>query len=181
MGLQSAKGAAPWRRWVGLAGMAVAASIIAVMGIFFYDSYQRGQVNNLTVSRLYDGQVKAGFKPDYVCKDDAEFADYSNKAFGIPLLAQNDSTVTIVGWTYDDFSRYKDLGISGDAKIILARVKEQPVILLLDKNDVSGPTVDAAARGRLNVFSTNVGGVDIFEITPLKEPLAMKKFAVAQK
>ncbi|MCS7033021.1 MAG: hypothetical protein NZ561_03390, partial [Phycisphaerae bacterium] len=169
----------PWRRWAGLAGLATAASVLVVLAVFVHSEYQKQRANRLTVSRLYDGLVRAGFQPTYVCKDDAEFIDYSNKSFGVPLLARSDAAVTIIGWTYDNPARYKDLGISGEAKIILAKAGEMPVLLLLDRNDVPGPKVDSAARGRLRVFQSNIGGVRIFEITPLTEPLVTRRFTVS--
>lgn len=164
----------PLRRWGGLA-IAATLLIVATLRLTIFADSGRAV---LTLSELYDGQVKNGFKPAFVCNNDAEFVDYTQKSFGLPLLAQGDSSVQIVGWTYESAEGYKDLGLSDKAQIVLARVETQPVLLLMDKGNARGPKIDKNARGRLQVFERNVGGVDVFEITPLSKPMVLDRFKV---
>lgn len=169
---QAAAGArqtsAPWKRWAGIAGAAIAAMVLIVVLL------QLNAPKN-TVSMIYDNEVKAGFQPTHICANDQDFADYTKKYFGVPMVAQSDSTITILGWTYASEQAYKDLGLTKEARIILCNVEGQKVMLFLDKNDVRGPRLDSAAKGRLHVFDVNIKGVHVFEVTPLEKPAAANR------
>lgn len=175
--MQSRATSSPLKRWGGLIGVAIAAALLVVAALQL-PMFSGKAREVLTLSGLYDRQVKNGFQPTFVCNNDAEFVDYTQKSFGLPLLAQGDSSVQIVGWTYDTAQGYNDLGLSDKAQIVLARVENQPVLLLMDKGEAKGPKIDKNARGRLQVFERNVGGVDVFEITPLSKPMVLDKFKV---
>jgi hypothetical protein len=168
----------PWRRWGILVGSAIAASVLLVAMLqYFGDEGRRGP---LTVSSLYNSHVKSGFEPDWACKDDAEFIETTKNAFGLPLLAQSDATVQIVGWTgYGD--AFTDLGLSPGAKAILAKVEGKPVMVLLDKAGAGqAPKLDRDGKGKLNLYARQVGDVMLYEITPLNRQAAIDKFVLQQ-
>ena len=162
-----------WRRWTGLAGAAVAASILLAMAWLYVAAPGRPQ--RLTLSALYHSHVAGGFVPDWVCKDDAEFIDTTRKAFGVPLLAKTEGDVEIIGWSgYGD--RLADLGLSPAAREILARVKGREVIVLIDKPaPARPPKVDSTS---LNLFERRIGDVALYEITPLDRPAAIDRFVL---
>jgi hypothetical protein len=165
----------PWRRWAGLVGAAVAASILIALAWSLVAGPPRPQ--RLTLASLYQGHLAGGFKPDWVCKDDAEFIRTTRQAFGLPLLARSEGDVEIVGWAgYGD--RLTDLGLSGGAKEILARVNGEEVIVLMDKPPPARPPRDAS--GKLNVFERRIGDVALYEVTPLTEPQAIGRFTLRE-
>lgn len=174
------RSAASWGRWGALVGGAIAASILLVLTLqFVNDRYLRTNPTALTVSKYFDGVVQNGMTPDYVCKDDAEFVEYSRKAFGLPLLAQGDASVEIIGWTgYGDTLRR--LGVSTQARVILARVEGRPAIVIIDRADAGapGPELDPAGRGRLNLFARQLDGLELYEVTPLSKPAALDRFSM---
>ena len=162
-----------WRRWTGLAGAAVAASILMALAWMYFAVPDRPQ--RLTVSALYHSHLAGGFVPDWVCKDDAEFIDTTRKAFGVPLLAKTEGDVQIIGWSgYGD--RLADLGLSPSAREILARVNGREVIVLIDKPvPARPPKVDSTS---LNIFERRIGDIALYEITPLDKPAAIERFTV---
>lgn len=175
-----ARRSAAWSRWGTLVGGAIAASVVLVFALqFINDRFIRPQPGALALSTYFDSIVAGGMTPDYVCKDDAEFVDYSRKAFGLPLLARGDATVEIIGWTgYGE--TLKHLGVSRGARTILARVDGRPVVVLIDRADsgAPGPRLDSNAKGRLQLFTRRLDGLVLYEITPLSRPAAVDRFSV---
>lgn len=171
-----ARAAASWRRWAGIAGSAIAASVLLALA-WLYTAGPTSRQQPLTVSSLYHGQLAGGFVPDWVCKDDREFIDTTQRAFGVPLLARTEGDVEIVGWSgYGD--RLADLGLGPAAKEVLARVGGTEVIVLIDKPaPARPPATDSVA---LNVFERRIGDVALYEITPLDKPAAIEQFKLQQ-
>jgi hypothetical protein len=165
----------PWRRWAGIVGAAVAASILIALAWSFVAGPPRPQ--RLTLASLYESHVAGGFKPDWVCKDDREFIDTTRQAFGVPLLARTEGEVEIIGWAgYGD--RLTDLGLSGSAKEILARVNGEEVLVLIDSPPPAKPPRDGSRK--LNVFERRIGDVALYEVTPLDKPVAIERFVLRQ-
>lgn len=178
-GESSPAGVAPASRmrYAGWIAAAAAAAIVVVAAIQFIPQQPTRAV--ATASGIYRAQVERGFVPDHVCTDDADFIQYTRNAFGVPLLAQNDARVQIVGWVYASPTIYGELGVSAESKIVLARADGKEVILLLDPKRGPGPKLDPAAGQQLKIFQTNVAGVEIFEITPLDRAVVSAKFKPA--
>ena len=123
-------------------------------------AYKRGPPRPLQV--IYAERVQTGFKPDWVCKDDKEFADTFKKEVGIPLAFAPTPTVGMVGLAYTT-------SLSSQTVAFLARVDGREVIVFVDtiKHD-SHPKLPADSK--LHLFRSELPGLVLYELTPLEEP-----------
>lgn len=174
----SRPGRSPWPARFRSGGLAAAAVVLLLVAAWRLNSYfnpPHVPAYPMTPVSIYDRLVAQGFTPEWVCKDDAEFIDTVKEAVGEPLLARSAGATEIVGWAYT--GGLKDLGLSADARLLLARVDGQPVLVFLDR---AGPRCRfkfTPPLGReLRVFERRVGGVVLFELTPLPAPAAIDRF-----
>ncbi len=132
--------------------------------------YKRGPPRPLQV--IYAERVQTGFKPDWVCKDDKEFADTFKKELGVPLAVVTVPQVAMVGLAYTS-------SLSSQTVAFLARVGEREVIVFVDtlKHD-SHPKLPADSK--LHLFRSELGGLVLYELTPLDEPHVAALFKEAQ-
>jgi hypothetical protein len=131
--------------------------------------YKRGPPRPLEV--IYADRVQTGFKPDWVCKDEKEFADTFKKELGVPLAFAPTPQVAMVGLAYTT-------SLSSQTVAFLAHVDGREVIVFLDtiKHD-SHPKLPAGST--LHIFRSELGGLVLYELTPLDEPHAAALFKEA--
>jgi hypothetical protein len=120
---------------------------------------------------IYAERVETGFKPDWVCKDEKEFADTFKKELGVPLAFAPTPQVAMVGLAYTS-------SLSSQTVAFLAHVDGREVIVFVDtlKHD-SHPKLPADSK--LHVFRSELGSLVLYEITPLDEPRASGLFREA--
>lgn len=126
-------------------------------------------LQKMTIEQAYTQVIDRGFKPQWVCKDDREFATTFWKRFDQGLLLGDLSPgAAAAGIAYGNVITERTL-------FVLARVGETKVIVFVDRaeND-TGQTV---SPGRdLQLFKRQVGNLVLYELTPLTQPHFLDSF-----
>ena len=124
----------------------------------------------------YQSLVDSGMKPEWVCKDDAEFAQTLAKAVGESLVVAAAPGLDVLGWSYNTIQGDKSLGVfSGYTLYLLARAKGEPVVVMIDRTGYDRPLVVDDKSG-LHVFRREIGGAVMYEISPLEAPAVLDQF-----
>lgn len=174
-----ARGAGRWMRTVGLAlaaGLVLCAGVAAYVMLSGDDARPRP-----TLTASYAQQVAGGFVPGEVCTDTDAFAAWTLKNYGVALapalvVGGNGGKVEYVGWSYDRT-------ISTYTGVLLAKVEGRPVTVHLERAEAQrkfGRPREGGAAG-LRVFSREVGGVVLYEVTPLEEARVLPRLEVKPK
>jgi hypothetical protein len=162
-------------RWLALIGGGLAAGIAAIVAISIFTQGPGSPSANpdfrprLAAEFIWDTSVSMGFRPEWRCENDEEFAiavrDRLGAAMVIPIATTG---IELVGWGYSD--RYGGVILSDDTMVLLARVEGEEVILLVDR---AGNELTTNARGsslKLNVFKQTLGPLMLVEVTPRSAP-----------
>ncbi len=162
-------------RWLALIGGGLAAGIAAIVAISIFTQGPGSPSANpdfrprLAAEFIWDTSVSMGFRPEWRCETDEEFAiavrDRLGAAMVIPIATTG---VELVGWGYSD--RYGGVILSDDTMVLLARVEGEEVILLVDR---AGNELNSSARGssvKLNIFKQTLGPLMLVEVTPRSAP-----------
>lgn len=124
-----------------------------------------------SLETVYRDTVKAGFEPDWVCRTDEVFAETLQARFGQPLLlAQSTPDVAAMGWSYCN-------NISPKTIYLLARVRGEPVIVLIDRADQDKGQEPPRRKG-LYIFRRQIGQLVLYELTPLSSPGLLDSFYI---
>lgn len=122
-----------------------------------------------SVDAFYRQRVREGFKPDWVCKDDQEFADTFRKRMRQPLLlAPAAGQVLPVGIAHLNC-------ITPNSLALLARVGGDPVLVMIDRTRYDKPQNLPADSG-LNIFRRVIGSLVLYEVSPLSAPHVLELF-----
>ena len=115
-----------------------------------------------SLETVYRDVVAGGFKPEWVCENDRQFATFVWSQFGQGLLlAAARQGVAAVGWSYCN-------SLTPNTAALLARVDRERVIVFVDRAEsASRPSV--SAESGLHLFHRRVGGLILYELTPLGE------------
>jgi anti-sigma factor RsiW len=145
-------------RWYGLA----AAVCLAAAGI--WATY----VNLTTPSFekfLGPAEVYAMVdKPEFVCKNDQEFADAVEKRLGQPLVLAAAPGIEALGWAYGDDYNGKIVGAK--TMVLINRVGDQKVLVFMDRKR-DDRTIAVPAGSGLNLHRREIGSLVVYEVTPL--------------
>jgi len=151
-------------RWIGYA----AAAMIGVVGVVWWSS----TVPDPEARRvLTAGQVLAvahaeGFKPAFVCKDDAEFVATVKNRFGTGLLVASTESVAVLGWAYSD-TYGADL-VSKDTLVLMARVEGREVLVFMDRAPGERVLKPGDVPAGYRLLRKPVGGLMLYELTPFE-------------
>lgn len=174
------EGAAPARakRGSGWIWWAMAAMVVLGLGNFWI--MQNRQTSNTLVARsggqVYRALVEQGFRPDMFCPEGDEFVRLMQRQYGVPLMASSTPTVELLGWMYPgDFSR---LGLTHRAGVLLAKAEGEPVVVLMERAEQARGARVEAGRG-LRVFTRELEGLTMFEITPHGRSMVIDEFRPA--
>ena len=126
-----------------------------------------------SVETYYRQTVQGGFKSEWICKDDAEFANTFKKRLRQPLLvATTTGPVVGLGLGYANC-------LTPRTMTYLARVRGEPVVVFVDKlrNDTH-PKLPP--NSDLNLFRKELDQLVLYEVSPLAEPHVLKLFYVPE-
>lgn len=114
----------------------------------------------------------ADFEPYEVCRTSEEFAVYTDDVFGVPLAADFDAGVELIGWTipFGRMAGAEAPGLSAP-RVLLARAPggEQVIAVFAER----GTWSPGDAAGGLNVFAAEMGDVSVYEVSPLDTPVVL--------
>ncbi len=152
-----------------------AALVLAALGAWQYGPFQP-EVKYIEPAELYARLKAGGFKPEFECKDDAEFAGAVRKRLGSALaLGARDGT-QLVGWAYGN--TYTGRLIGPDTLVLMARLDgKHDVVVLMDKAS-SDRRLMSPPDPSLMMFRRVLGPFVLYEITPLGQPRLLENFRV---
>lgn len=117
---------------------------------------------------LYNRLVRTGFAPDWVCDNDEKFLEYTGKELGTAFLVRPDPSVQLVGWTYSDSL------LGENAKILMARHGDKPVIIVIDQK-LNDREVRLEPGSPLKIHRGTLDGLVLYEISPENAPAVVNK------
>ncbi|MCG3127585.1 MAG: hypothetical protein CHACPFDD_02450 [Phycisphaerae bacterium] len=125
-----------------------------------------------TMATVYADEVRAGFKPKWVCKNETQFAAAYWRRFNTPLtLAAAPAGVKPLGLANSNTLSVKTL-------YMLFEVEGKPVVVFTDQASAdTGPRPEPPEG--LHLFSRALDGLVLYELTPLDGPRAMELFQIA--
>jgi len=121
------------------------------------------------LDQLYREQVAKGFRPDWVCRDQQEFASYFAGRLGQPLKIHDaPAGAAMLGLSYTG-------GVTPTSMGMLGTVNGKSVLVVVDQvtNDAK---VQMKQPQDLKLFSRKIGSLMLYEITPLTEPKLLDMF-----
>ncbi len=117
----------------------------------------------------YAAALRTGWKPDFICDNDQEFAGVTWKKTGQAMLLPAASPgLSVVGWT-----RLKTL--SKTSLMLLVRVDDRPVAVYLDRREHDQPQPPTLSGG-LRVFRREFNEAVLYEVTPQDTPHVLDQF-----
>jgi hypothetical protein len=158
-----------WGRW------AVAASILLLLGAgnwYMWRSFgpaPRKALATPTFQSVYRETVAAGFKADWLCENERQFATAFWQRFGQGLMLA--AAAPGVQWDGVSYRRV----ISGKTLLVLAHVDDHPVLVVVDKLPASQSQI-GGTNASLRHFEHKVGELYLYEITPLDGPRLLALF-----
>lgn len=153
------------RSWVRLA-LGLAAVLALAAGVHFsgiLGPAPGGTKADAVLARF----VRTGFEPAWVCKDDAEFIQYTRDTFGQAFTVAPSADVQVVGWDYCS-------GVLGDeAGVLLVKLgDDEKAILVVDKRANDRPVEVEPASG-LTVHRRKVGSAVLYEVSKRDTPAVL--------
>lgn len=149
--------AAPAQRW---GWMAMAAAVVLCAGGLAWFALQRPGGG---AAGMYQRLAATGYKPDWVCRTEPEFRQFTSYQLGETFLVKAVPSVALIGWVYE-----KDvLGPRGAA--LMATVEGDHVVVVADRV-LFDRKVGVPPESGLNVFRRQMGGLVFYEVTPRAAP-----------
>ncbi len=154
--------------------MVLAASLVwVVVGLKVYRQSTDDGYRELALADIYQKCVDRGFRPKWVCEDDRQFAETFQRRQGIPLLLKPEAQEAMVGLSYLK-------GIAELTTTMLARVEGQPILVFVDNLQNDPQPQKPSWWSGLKLFRQELGGLVLYEITPLAEPRVLSSFYIPE-
>lgn len=159
----------PWGRRVIVA---LAACLLVALGLTFFRQPTPEGYDVQPVALVYERRVAAGFQPDWVCRDDAEFEQSVSARLGrtVKLAATRPPGVEVRGLAYDGV-------LSPHSMLVLAHVDGRPVLVVVDKAASDRP-LSLPAGSPLRLFRRQVQDLVLYEVTPFDDVRAIPALVV---
>lgn len=165
------------RRWAIAAllalGVVAAWQLAAVIEQGRVDRDEYGPKPWTSVATYYHDTVESGFKEEWACETDKEFADTFKKRFRQPLLlSPGGDTVVALGLGYANCLTIRTV-------TLLARVQGKPVVVYVDrlKNDTHP---ELPPDSDLSIHRRELGVLILYEVSPFPEPHVLNLFFVPE-
>ena len=150
----------------------VATAVALIWGILGWNMLVPPKVNEyqqLALHDIYQQSIEQGFEPDWVCKDDHQFAKTFQTRQGQALLLKSIPDGEMVGLAYLQ-------GLTSETTSMLARVEGKPIIVFIDRVDRDIQPDEPSKLSGLNLFRKELDGLVLYEITPLNEARVIDYF-----
>lgn len=124
----------------------------------------------------YRAHVDSGLTPEWICKDDAEFAQTLEKAVGQSLVVAATPGLDVLGWSYNKIEGNTSRGVfTGYTLYLLTKARGAPVVVLIDRAAYDRQIESERADG-LRIFRRQIGDAVLYEVTPLDQPMVLERF-----
>ena len=163
------------RRWAIAAllalGVVGAWRLVGVIQQSLVDRDEYGPRPWTSVETYYRDAVERGFEPEWVCKDDDEFADTFKYRLRQPLLvAATTGPVVGLGLGYANC-------LTPRTVTYLVRVQGKPVVVFVDKL-IKDTHPELPPNSGLNIFRKELDQLVLYEVSPLAEPHVLELFFI---
>ncbi len=159
----------PRRRKVSTPLAAAALILLAVIVGYFTLNGSPFGPSHSSAAEVYKRVVDGGFKPEWVCEGPEQFAQYTKDRFGRPWHIDQEQGTTLVGWRYS-----ADL-LSPDESLLLATRDGQKIVVVADS---AANARRVRAGDGLRVHERETGGLVMYEISPLDQPVIINHITV---
>lgn len=164
-------------RWIAVAAL-LAMTAAGLWGVWSNYGPQPTPTLLVSAARIYELQRDRGFKPEWVCTTEKEFAKAVKDHVGQPLVVTAAQNVAIVGWAYpQEGYAGQEVALSRKTMILLTRVDDDPVIVLIDRvsrdRDINSPPDPT-----LHVYRRVVGDLVLYEVSPREKPALLDRFGI---
>jgi len=151
--------------WVR-AAMGIAAVLAVAAGVHFSGVLRTapgGTKADAVLARL----ERTGFEPAWLCRDDAEFAQFTRARYGQAFTVASAPGMQVVGWQYCS-------GVLGDeAGVMMVKFGEtERAIVVVDKREHDRPVEVDPASG-LRVHRKKIGGAVLYEVSGRDTPAVL--------
>lgn len=168
-----------------LSGVARAAAITLVVGgvgtgaYLYYVASQQVVIRPMEMPKLiplaaaFEGKVAGGFKHDFECKNDLEFAaaTWRQTDQQMVLPAELPADVKLLGWARVRCMSYSTL-------MLLTRIDDQNVAVFMDRKG-NADKAGAPPTG-MKLHRRDFGTAVLFEMSPFDQPRLLDKFVDPQ-
>lgn len=121
------------------------------------------------VRRVFVQETRAGFEPRWVCRDDAQFMEFTRDRLGTALLVTPQAGLTLLGWGYEP-------GLMGPLTTTLyAKFEGEPVMVVMDRADKDPAGIEGTA-GALRLFRREIAGIALYEVSRAPTPRLLGLF-----
>ena len=176
-GLDAAGKKSPKRRSLRaryVAAMLAVAAVI-VVGVYLWQIFDTSPGDGLRVVRLtpmaelYAAQIDAGFKPQFVCDTDQQFAStYWYRLDQGLLMHEAPPGVTALGLTYGRHLSFRTI-------MLLATAEDQQIIVFADQLSQVPQAAPQPPPG-MHVHRRDVGELVLYELSPFDQPKLLDLF-----
>jgi len=165
------------RRW--LAPLSAAAVLVLAIVIGWYN-WPRSPTQPVdpyapkpwkSMADVYRTESSDGFVPDWVCRDDRQFAGTFRRRLGQPLLVAQAQIASATGWGISYWNC-----VSEDTVCVLARIDETPIMVFVDRAESDATRALPPAEAGLHWFRRDVGALSLYELSPLDSPRLLDAF-----
>lgn len=155
--------------WYGLA----AAVLLAGAAVFNIVMDRRTAIDR---TRTPTAVYLATDKPEFVCKDDTEFAAAVKKQLGQPLILAAAPGIEALGWAYG--ANYNGKVVGDKTMVLITRVDGEKVLVLMDRLRDDRTLDDQPLGEGLHLFRSVVGSIVLYEVTPLPKMRVIENLRV---
>lgn len=171
---------APRPRWLPW-GAGIAALLALAAGIQYGPAVWRGAFGP-SAPAFVRGDALAcfkqledlGFRPEWVCKDDAELARFTREQFGHPWSIAPADGLTLIGWTYSGM-----LFNDNYARVLLAEYRGKRLAVVIHDSRFDR-AITTPADHSFFAHRACFGDLVAYELSPLPEPVVLGRIAVAK-
>jgi|GEM_PF-3848587 len=152
---------------------------LAILGVQRAQSMalQRGT----QLAAYYADQVSIGLTPQWVCKDEPTFREYTKMRFGVELTFRDlGPGVALIGWTYVRGPMRTDTNavLMATAPADVAS-SPAPILVIVEKRG-DAPRVSRPEGTSLHIHRRDLGRVSLYEVSPLEKPVVLESIHEAK-
>lgn len=124
-----------------------------------------------SMDRIYADELAGGFKPDWVCTSDAEFAKATQREIGQGIVLAQVPGLSALGWSYANT-------LSTNTLYLLATADDTRILVFMQPTG-SGREPIVEPESKLHLHQRTVGQSILYEVSPLPEPRVLPHFREA--
>jgi hypothetical protein len=163
---------------VGVLAVAAIIGLVAVGALQFWSEFRVRHLDRRYppkpwrgMAQVYEETVARGFKPNWVCKDDEEFATAFRRRLGQGLAVL--SPPPGIAWAGVDYTNT----ISSLTMTVLAHVHGEKVIVFADRK-ARDKAATLPPGSTLHAFRGEAGDLVLYEVTPHPRPFLLDLFFI---